>query len=256
MLQFGLKGKVAFISGAGRGLGRAIALAYAEQGANLVLCSRTPEELQEVAKQAQTHGARVETLRVDMGKFADSAADIDAAIQRMGSVDILVNNVGGGLRGKVPATEVTDAQWNEVFDRSLKGPFFLTQLVGKKMIPQGRGAIINISSLASLVGKQRGHLYSAAKAAVNSLTMSLAVEWGRHGITVNAILPSYVRTAATEASCADPATLAPFLARTPLGRFPEVDDIAAAAVYFASDAGRNVSGQLLAIDGGRSIEGG
>jgi NAD(P)-dependent dehydrogenase (short-subunit alcohol dehydrogenase family) len=231
--------------------GGAIAFAFAEAGADLVLGSRTVSEVEALAQEARVHSVKVEALLLDIADAAQVRTVADQAISLMGHIDILVNNAGTVVRK--PAVEITEADWDFVLNTNLKGLFFLTQAIGKHMIARGEGRIINISSVASLVGSPTRAAYTASKRGVNSLTRVLAVEWGPYGVTVNAIAPSFTRTPLTESLFSDPATLAPLLQRTPLGRFPEVEDIAAAAVYIASDAGRNVTGQVITVDGGRTI---
>jgi 2-deoxy-D-gluconate 3-dehydrogenase len=248
---FSLGGRTALITGAGRGLGRAIALAFADAGADLVLCSRTVRELESLADEARALGIKVEARRLDISSVEQCRAAASEAVTRVGRIDILVNNAGTAIRKPVP--EVTEADWDLIFSTNLKGPFFLTQAIGQHMVARGGGRIINISSIAALVGSSTRSAYAASKAGLAALTRALAVEWGPHGVTVNAIAPGFIRTRLTESLFADPATLGTSLARTPLGRFPEPVDIAGAALYLASDAGRNVTGQLLTVDGGFTI---
>ncbi len=248
---FSLAGKAALITGAGRGIGRAIALAYAEAGADLAVCSRTLGEVEALAKEARARGVKAEALRLDVSNLGQCRTVAGQAIDRIGRIDVLVNNAGTAVRK--PAVEVTEADWDLVLNTNLKGLFFLTQEIGKHMIARGGGRIINVSSVASFIGSATRAAYAASKAGVNALTRVMAVEWGPHGVTVNAIAPGFVRTPLTETLFANPATLAVPLQRTPLGRFAEVEDIAAAALYLASDAARNVTGQVITVDGGRTV---
>ena len=251
--RFSLNGKTALIAGAGRGIGKAITLAYGEAGADLVLGSRTLSEVEVLATEVRDrYSVKAEALRLNIANSAELRTVAGEALRLMGHIDILVNNAGTVIRK--PAVEVTEADWDLVLNTNLRGLFFLTQEIGKHMIERGRGGrIINISSVASLIGSPTRVAYAASKGGVNSLTRVLAAEWGPHGITVNSIAPSFVRTPMTNSLFADSSTLAPLLQRTPLGHFPEVEDIAAAALYLGSDAARNVTGQIITVDGGRSV---
>ncbi len=248
---FNLKGRTGLITGAGRGLGRAIALAYADAGADLVLCSRTQREVEALAEEARTRGVKAETLHLDVSSVEHCRAVASEAVARAGRIDILVNNAGTAIRK--PALEITEADWDKILGTNLTGPFFLTQAIGRHMIDHGGGRIIHVSSIAALVGSSTRSAYAASKAGLAALARALAVEWGPHGVTVNAIAPGFIRTKLTESLFADPATLATSLERTPLGRFPEPVDIAGAALYLASEAGRNVNGQVITVDGGFTI---
>jgi 2-deoxy-D-gluconate 3-dehydrogenase len=246
-----LKGRTALITGAGRGIGRAIALAYADAGADLILCSRTTREVEALADEARARGIKAEARCLDVSSTEQCRAVASDAIAQAGRIDVLVNNAGTAIRKLAP--EITEADWDVIFGTNLKGPFFLTQAIGQHMVARGGGCIINISSIAAIVGSSTRSAYAASKAGLAALTRALAVEWGPHGVTVNAIAPGFIRTSLTESLFSDPATLATSLTRTPLGRFPEPVDVARAALYLASDAGRNVTGQLLTVDGGFTI---
>ncbi len=245
-----LKGKTALVTGAGRGLGRAIALAYAKAGANLVLWSRTSTEIEEVAGLAREMGVVAAAQVVDVADVTHLRAAAETAIASAGRIDVLVNNAG--VSNRLPFLECTEADFDRVMTLNLKATYFLTQTVAKSMASHKSGRIINISSVSSLRCRANSSLYATSKAALNTLTKILAIELGPLGITVNAIAPSFVRTPLTEDLFRNSATLEPFLKATPLGRFPEVDDVAAAAMYLASEAGRSISGQILAVDGGRT----
>lgn len=248
---FSLKGKTALITGAGRGIGRAIALTYAEAGAKLMLCSRTLSEVETLAREVRNRAVRAEALQLDVSNLAQCRPRRRRPSSTWAGSTSWSTTPGrqsGGLLSKSPRRT---GIWSST--RNLKGLFFLTQEIGRQMIAQSGGRIINISSVGSLIGSATRAAYAASKAGVNALTRVLAVEWGPHGVTVNAIAPSFVRTSMTEPLFASPDNLAASLQRTPLARFPEPVDIAAAALYLASDAGRNVSGQVIPVDGGRTV---
>jgi NAD(P)-dependent dehydrogenase (short-subunit alcohol dehydrogenase family) len=213
--------------------------------------SRTEAELIATAEEVRRCGGEVVHFVLDVSSVQLIREQVDAAAKTWGRIDVLVNSAGGTLGAK-PAIEVTEEDWKSVHDRNLKGAFFVCQAVGKHMIANKTGSIVNISSAAGSRGRVNGSVYGASKGGLDALTRMLAAEWGPFGITVNGIAPSYVRTPLTEKSFADPAKLAPILQRTPLGRFPEVVDVAEAAVFLASNAGRNISGVILPIDGART----
>ena len=194
--EFDLTGQVAFVTGAGRGLGRHIALALARYGADLVICSRTLSELEEVAAEIEALGSEALVQRADMTLTSDIDNVVAAAVQRFGRIDTLVNNAGINIPQW--AEEVTEEAWDRVLNINLKGLFFCAQAVGKVMIRQQRGKIINVSSQAGSVGLIKRAAYCSSKGAVNQLTRVLAVEWAKHNINVNAIAPTFVETPMTK----------------------------------------------------------
>ena len=246
--EFDLTGQVAFVTGAGRGLGRHIALALAKYGANLVICSRTLSELEEVAAEAAALGRETLVQRADMTRTADIDHAVAVAEQRFDHIDILVNNAGINIPQW--AEEVTEEAWDKVFDINLKGLFFCAQAVGKIMIRQKRGKIINVSSQAGSVGLIKRAAYCSSKGAVNQLTRVLAVEWAKHKINVNAIAPTFVETPMTKPMFADPEFRQYIFDNILFDRAAQPKDVVGAVIYLASAASDMVTGHILHIDGG------
>lgn len=240
---FALDGRLAMVTGAGSGIGRAIALGLAAAGADLILLSDR-DNLGPVAEQA---GSAVATEIVDL---ADRPAR-RAAIERLldaHAVDILVNNAG--LIRRAPATEFSDEDWYEVIEVNLHAAFELCRAAGRRMVARGSGKIVNVASLLSFQGGLVVPSYTASKHALAGLTRALANEWAAHGVNVNAIAPGYVATATTAALRGDPTRSAEILARIPAGRWAEPEDVAASVVFLASPAADYVHGHVLAVDGG------
>ena len=249
--EFDLTGQVAFVTGAGRGLGRHMALALAKYGANLVICSRTLSELEEVASEAAALGRETLVQRADMTRTADIDHAVAAAQQRFGHIDILVNNAGINIPQW--AEEVTEEAWDKVFDINLKGLFFCAQAVGKIMIRQKRGKIINVSSQAGSVGLIKRAAYCSSKGAVNQLTRVLAVEWAKHKINVNAIAPTFIETPMTKPMFEDPEFRQYIFDNILFDRAAQPKDVVGAVIYLASAASDMVTGHILHIDGGWTV---
>ncbi len=246
--EFDLTAQVAFVTGAGRGLGRHIALALARYGANLVICSRTLSELEEVAAEAGALGREVLAQRADMTVLSDINHVVTAAEKRFGHIDILVNNAGINIPQW--AEEVTEEAWDRVLNINLKGLFFSAQAVGKVMIRQQRGKIINVSSQAGSVGLIKRAAYCSSKGAVNQLTRVLAVEWAKHKINVNAIAPTFVETPMTKPMFADTEFRRYIFDNILFDRAAQPKDVVGAVIYLASPASDMVTGHILHIDGG------
>jgi 2-deoxy-D-gluconate 3-dehydrogenase len=243
---FALDGRLAMVTGAGSGIGRAIALGLAAAGADLLLLSER-DNLAPVAEEAQAVGATVTTELLDL---ADRAAR-RAAVERLldaHAVDVLVNNAG--LIRRAPATEFTDEDWYEVIEVNLHAAFELCRAAGRRMVARGSGKIVNVASLLSFQGGLVVPSYTASKHALAGLTRALANEWAPHGVNVNAIAPGYVATATTAALRSDPTRSAEILARIPAGRWAEPEDVAGSVVFLASPAAGYVHGHVLAVDGG------
>jgi len=244
-----LEGKAAVVTGGGRGIGRAICLAFAKEGADVVVnyASRDQPAL-EVVDMIQKMGRKAVAVKGNVALKADAERIIQAAAQNFGRVDILVNNAG--VTKPAMLTKMTEEQWNEVVDIHLKGPFLCTQSASKYMIEHKYGRIINVTSVAGLVGTKGQINYSAAKGGVIALTKSAARELADYGITVNVILLGIVSTEMTEKIRTDPKLQEIYLRRILLNRFAEPEEIVPAFVFFASDDSRYITGQLLCVDGG------
>jgi len=243
-----LAGRNAVVVGATSGIGRSIALALAEAGANVVPTGRRKEQCEEVARLVEARGRKALRHPVDVSSRESITALRDAALEAFGQVHILVNCAGRTKR--TPTLDVTDDEWNSIFDTNVTGALRCCQAFGGHMIEHRYGRIINIASLSTFVALYEVAAYCASKAAIASLTKSLAIEWARHGICVNAIAPGVVRTELNAQLLDSTARGQEFLTRTPVGRFGTTDEIAAAAVFLASDEITYVNGVVLPVDGG------
>jgi NAD(P)-dependent dehydrogenase (short-subunit alcohol dehydrogenase family) len=247
--RFDLEGQVALVTGAGRGLGRAISLALANAGADVALGLRDAGGDPGLADEIRAMGRRVLPVQMDVRRRDQIDAAVAAVVAAFGRIDILVNNAGLGPRAA--AEEVTEENFDLTIDVNLKGLFFASQAAGRVMIDQGYGRIVSLSSQAGFVALPGESIYCMTKAAVAHLTKCLAVEWGRHGITVNAVAPTFIRTPGTEPALADPEFEADVTERiAALHRIGEPMDVAGAIVFLASPAASLVTGVTLLIDGG------
>ncbi|MDP8978469.1 MAG: 2-dehydro-3-deoxy-D-gluconate 5-dehydrogenase KduD [Actinomycetota bacterium] len=243
---FRLDGRTALVTGAGRGIGQAIATGLAEAGADLVLLAEH-DDLGQTRQRVQAHGREVDTVVCDLARLDDVAAAVTPVLERH-RVDILVNNAGIILRE--PAAEMGPASWHAVVDVNLNAVFRLSQLAGRPMLDRGHGKIVNVASLLSFQGGMLVASYAASKHGVAGLTKALANEWAPHNVQVNAIAPGYVDTAATADLRADEERDAAILARIPAGRWGRPEDLRGAAVFLASPASDYVNGHVLVVDGG------
>ena len=247
--RFDVSGKIALVTGAARGLGRATALALAQAGADVALGLRDRATGAELAAAIEALGRRALPLQMDVTRRAEVTAAVAEAVRALGRIDILVNNAGIGPPN--PAEAVTEADFDATLAVNLKGTFFVSQEVGRAMIAAGRGGrIINLSSQAGFVALPTESVYCMTKAAIAHLTKCLAVEWAPHGINVNAVAPTFIRTPGTAKWLEDETFRRDLLARIPLGRVGEPVDVAGAVVYLASPAAALVTGTTLMIDGG------
>jgi len=243
---FDLKGKAAIVTGANTGIGRAIAVALAQAGADVALAGRSRAD--ETAAEVAALGRRAVLIEADLATIAPAQRVVDEALGAFGRLDILVNNAG--IICRADAVEFSEADWDAVIDTNLKSLFFLCQAAGRQMLAQGGGKIVNIASLLSFQGGIRVPSYAAAKSGVAGLTKALANEWAGRGVNVNAIAPGYIATNNTAALQADETRNRQIIERIPAGRWGEPKDIAGAAVFLASPAADYVNGHILAVDGG------
>jgi len=248
---FDLTGKVALITGASRGLGQQFARALAGAGADLAITSRTRTSLEPFADDMKLLGRRVACVELDLRDQASIEAAIAEALRQLGQIDILVNNAGCNIRKR--AADVTWDDWNTILDTNLRGTFFVAQAVARHMIPRRAGRIINIGSVTCVAGYAGLGPYGASRGGVKQLTMSLAHDWGEHGITVNCLAPGWFKTEQSRALHDDPAWIEYLCERIPLGRTGAPGDLDGALLLLASDAGRYITGQTILVDGGISI---
>jgi NAD(P)-dependent dehydrogenase (short-subunit alcohol dehydrogenase family) len=249
--SFDLTGQTALVTGAARGLGRAISLALANAGANIVLGLRDPASGSHggLADEIRSIGRGVEVVACDVGDLSQVRAAVDQAVGAFGRLDILVNNAGLGPEN--PAEDVTEADFDLTFDINVKGTFFASQAAGRVMSEQGYGRIISLSSQAGFVALPGESVYCMSKAAIAHMTKCLAVEWGGRGITVNAVAPTFIRTPGTADALVDPAFEADVVERIAgLHRIGQPMDVAGGVLFLASPAASLVTGVTLLIDGG------
>ncbi len=244
-----LKGKVAIITGASKGIGKGIAVRYAEEGAAVVLASRSMDLLSAAVDEIQGKGGKALALDVDVTRFESVEKMVDRAVAHFGRLDIMVNNAGISMA--VPSEELAPQDWQRALATDLSGVFYGCQCAARRMIPQGGGCIINITSVYGIVAAPGRAAYCSSKAAANMLTKVLAIEWAKKNIRVNAIAPGYFRTELVQGVIdKGMLPLGAIEKRTPLGRIGEVPELLGLAVYLASEEAKFMTGSIVNIDGG------
>ena len=244
--SFKLDGKVAIVTGARRGLGLGIAAGLAQAGADIFGVGTG--DMAPCRKAVEAAGRRFASIKADLVSLEPIGGIVDGCLEKFGKIDILVNNAG--IVRRADAVDYTESDWDDVININLKTIFFLTQRVGKLMIAQGGGKIINIASMLSYQGGIRVAPYTSSKSGLMGLTRLLANEWAKYNVNVNAIAPGYMNTDNTEALRADPVRSAEILGRIPAGRWGDFDELAGTAVFLASDASKYIHGFTVAVDGG------
>jgi len=248
MPKFTLETKIAIVTGAARGIGREIALVFAHSGAHLILVDLLEKELTKTAKEIGRIGRKNLSIAADISNTKEIKRLIRDVLSEFDRIDILVNNAG--VIDNNPATKVTEEQWDKTLDVNLKGLFFLSQAVGRHMIKKRRGKIINIASQAGVVALDNHAAYSASKAGIISITKTLALEWGKFNINVNAIAPTVILTPLGRKAWADPQARSEMLKKIPLGRFGQPSEVASIALFLASEASSLITGSTIMADGG------
>ncbi|MHC4095825.1 MAG: SDR family NAD(P)-dependent oxidoreductase [Planctomycetota bacterium] len=248
MELFDLSEKVAIVTGASRGLGQYFARALAKSGADLVITSRDLPSLTEFKQEIESLGRKALPVQLDVLSQSDIENMVRMAINEYGKIDILVNNAGLNIRR--PSTDVSQEDWDTVLNTNLKGSFFCAQAVGKKMIKQGYGRIINVGSCTCVFGMEGIAPYTASRGAILSMTRSLAVEWGKFGITVNVLAPGWFKTAQNAALYENKEWVDNIKNRIPLNRPGQPHDLDGTVIFLASDASEYITGQIILVDGG------
>jgi NAD(P)-dependent dehydrogenase (short-subunit alcohol dehydrogenase family) len=247
--SFRIDGKVALVTGGARGLGKVMATALAQAGANVALAARTLKACEETAASvAQETGRRVSAFAADV-TMAEEVSRLVAAVEAdLGPVDILVNNAGTNIRG--PVEHFSEADWDTVVDTNLKGPFLCSRAIGPGMVRRGWGRVINLASVLAVIALPGRAPYCSSKAGVLGLTRVLALEWAGTGVTANAICPGAFGTELNRPLLDDPVKYKEFVSRIPMGRWGEVEEMAGAVLFLASNASSYVTGSALFVDGG------
>lgn len=241
-------GQVALVTGSARGIGRACAVALAQAGADIALGLRDPDADGGAIDEIRAIGRRVLPLVMDVTDLAQVASAVERAHAAFGRIDVLVNNAGIGPPNM--AVDVTEEDFDRTLAVNLKGTFFTAQAVGKIMLAQDYGRVVNISSQAGFVGLPMESVYCMTKAGIAHLTKCLAVEWASHNVTVNAVAPTYIKTPGAEKWLSNPSFVGRVMPKIPVGRLGEPEDVASAVVYLASPEARMITGTTLLVDGG------
>jgi NAD(P)-dependent dehydrogenase (short-subunit alcohol dehydrogenase family) len=250
-VDFSLKGKVALITGASRGIGQAIAVGYAQAGADVVVASRKLPDLEKVAQQIRGMGRKSLAVEAHVARMEEVKNLLSKIKEEFGRIDILVNNAGTNPT-MASALDVDERAWDSIMNLNLKGLFFLSQAAARVMKEKGGGKIINVASTAGITPDLLP-IYSISKAAVIMATKVMAQQWAKYNIRVNAIAPGLTKTRFSEALWNNPDILKMAMSKTPMGRVAEPEEMVGAAIYLASDASSYVTGQVIALDGGTTI---
>ena len=245
---FDLSGKTAVVIGGTTGIGHSLSLGLADAGADVIASSRRSEEVEKTAAEIEAKGRRTLRLTSDVKDRASLVSLREAVLEFFGKVDILINCAGTTKRS--PTLTVSEEEWNHILETNLTGTLRGCQVFGETMLAKGSGRIINIASLTTFVGFYEVAAYSASKAAVGALTKTLAVEWSKRGVLVNAIAPGMFRTALNSNLLDNTDRGRELKVRTPMGRWGDTDELVGAAIYLASDASSFVAGEIIAVDGG------
>jgi gluconate 5-dehydrogenase len=245
---FGLDGRIALVTGSSAGIGCALAKGLAEAGATVVVNGRSPQKVEAVVAQIAAEGGKAHGAIFDVTESAQVRAGVARIEAEIGPIDILVNNAG--VQRRTVLEDFPEETWRELMKTNLDSVFFVGQAVARAMIPRGRGRIINICSVQSELGRPSIAPYTASKGGVKMLTKGMAIDWGKHGIRVNGLGPGYFRTELNKALVEDEKFSAWLSARTPLGRWGDVEELVGAAIFLASDASTFVNGHILYVDGG------
>ena len=248
MSKNNLAGKVAVVTGSTKGIGKALAESLSNEGASVVIVSRSQQDCDRVAQELGQTGAKTFARAADLTKLDDIQNLVSKTVERFGRIDILVNNAGVAITKK--AEDITEEDWDRIVDTDLKAVFFCAQAVGKIMIAQGSGKIVNIASALGMIAEKMVLPYCAAKGGVIQVTKALALEWARYHIQVNALCPGYVMTQMNEKELKDEKIGGSLLKKIAMRRFADVKDMAGACLFLCSDASDYMTGQTLVIDGG------
>jgi NAD(P)-dependent dehydrogenase (short-subunit alcohol dehydrogenase family) len=247
---FRLDGNVALVTGGSRGIGKAIALGLAQAGADVAVAARSAEALDGTLAEVAGLGRRGLSIPTDVDRVADVTSMVERTVEVFGHIDILVNAAGIPMRK--PLVEITEEDFDQVYATNIKGATFACAAAGRHFIQQRSGRVINIASLSTRLGSAGRTLYGGTKAAIGQLTTSLAVEWGPYGICVNAIAPGFIATEFTRTLFAQPDITERLIARTPMGRFGQPEDLVGTAIFLAAPASAFLTGQIIYVDGGYS----
>jgi len=248
---FSMKEKIVVITGASRGIGRGLATYFAEQGAHVVALARNLEQLETLHAEIQRSGGQCSYYALDVRNVPSIQGVFDNVVAELGRIDILINNAGMGK--PIPAIDITEDDWDEMMSLNMKGTFFCAQAAARHMLPKQYGRIVNISSQAAVIAIDGEAIYCSSKGGINQLTKVLALEWSKHGVTVNAVGPTFTYTPGTAERLDNPEFRAGVLANIPRGRIGSIEDIATAVQFLAADSSDMVNGAFLLTDGGWTI---